>query len=106
MSFEPTDHFGSAFVRREHRIKHMFHPSTAKDQSQALHQSHSADFKCRQAHGLAEFKLCIAQNLKWQMQPLRHLALVFTRLSAQAEYGGVQGCYFAMMIAEAAGLRC
>src|SRR3954462_11886190 len=80
---DPFQDPGGILVWRENGVKDMFDQPTANNDREPLYQAHSFNLKCRKRQGIREREFCIAQNLERQMQPLGHLALVFSRLGAQ-----------------------
>jgi hypothetical protein len=86
----PAQHFIGTLVWRKHWVEDVLYSSASDDHCEAFYKPHSVHFERWQAQCLAQVELSVAQYLKWEMEPVSHFTLIFSRLCAEAEHGNLE----------------
>ncbi len=78
-------HLTGTLVRRKNRVKHFLNFSLSNKQRQSFDEPRAIYQKCRQAQGIAQFEIGVAQDLKWHAEPTGHFPLILVGLCAATE---------------------
>src|SRR5438046_3137229 len=99
MDTNPGNHRLGVFVRRKHRIDAVQNAPLADDEGEALEQTHALNLEPRQPQSRGELACGVTQQRKRQLEPVHRLALILSRLRAQAVNLRAKTLQLLMMIA-------
>src|SRR5829696_4884156 len=103
---EPPDHIFGVSSRREDGREDLQNLPVCEDQGQTLYEGHSFGPERGKIEGPHELQVIVAQQGERKMQPRCRLALVHSRLGAQAEDSCSQTSQLGVVVAEGARLGC
>src|SRR5882672_3146460 len=73
---EPGDNLGRILVRREHRIEDLLDEPSPQHEGRSSQQRQPLDLERGDRQRPREREVRVAQDLEWEPEPRRHLALV------------------------------